>query len=141
MDPLYQLLSGNVAILIDGDVFFVSTPDIRIKYLAEIYSQQKYEQAFSEGFMIEEDAISLAMETGEWDEEKEELLTDKLPKNIEQMKLDYYKRFYITSSKNEIKKKIEELEKKINSLYQKKMSYFINTCEHIKEDFFKNDFL
>jgi len=138
MDHTYQLLSGNVAIFLDGDVFFITSPDIHLKYLAEIYSQQEYDKAFSAGMMTEEDAIQLAIDTGEWSDEEEDLLSNKLPKNIDQMKLDYYHRFYITSSKNEIKKKIEEVSKKINSLYYKKMNYYENTCEHIKQLFFKS---
>ena len=138
MDPIYQLLSGNVAILLDGDVFFIASPDINTKHLAEIYSQQEYERAFSEGMMTQENAIELCIETGEWSPEEEELLSNKLPKNIEQMKLDYYKRFYITSSRKEIKNKIDELTKKINMLYHKKMVYFSSTCEYIKKDLFDN---
>jgi hypothetical protein len=138
MDHTYQLLSGNVAIFLDGDVFFVTSPDIHLKYLAEIYSQQEYNKAFSAGMMTEEDAIELAVDTGEWSDEEEDLLTNKLPKNIDQMKLDYYNRFYVTSSKNKIKQQIEEISKKANSLYQKKMNYYDKTCEHIKNSYFKN---
>jgi len=60
--------------------------------LADFFADQAYEDAFEQGVFIQEETEKIVIDNGWWTQEKEEEMS-RIPKEIEQMKLDYYNNF------------------------------------------------
>lgn len=100
-------------------------------YLAEIYAEEEYEKAFSEEILTIEETMEFVIKEGWWSQEDDEILT-KIPKNIEQMKLDYYNNFHSVTTKKYIKSNIDAQEKMYSEYFGRKMQLYSNTCEYLK---------
>ena len=127
---LDKILSGKTIVRLDDQVWTIDQPSREVRHKAEIFAQESFDRAFLEGSFLLDELIEL----GGWSEEEEFNLTKKFPENLDQMKLDYYKRFYNEQAKNEIKKHIIRLDRKITELLLKKNELYHFSCEHIREN-------
>lgn len=124
-----KLLSGKTIINIKGERVCISPPSLDIRHYAEIFSQEIYDRAFMEDVPLFEELLEIT----DWTDQDEKDLTITLQNNLEQMKLDYYKRFYQESSKRLIKMSMNNVIEKIAELSQKKNKYYAFSCEHLRD--------
>jgi len=125
---LDKILSGKTIIKIGGKSLVINPPTKEIKQRAEIFANEYYEKAFCEGIFLFEELLE------DWSEEDEIALTKTLPNNLDEMKLDYYRRFYNPSSRKEIKLHIMRMQRKISELFIRKHSYYPYSCEHLRDN-------
>lgn len=125
---LNRIISGNVAINLGSDVFFVRPFTPEVKYAASVEAARAFDSAFSDGILLLEECYELS----EWTEEEEQALTELIPKNLEQMKLDYFNRFAMKTSRDQIGKQIKSVQKMVVKLSQKKYEFYQYTCEYIQ---------
>ena len=113
---LNRIISGNVAINIDSDVFFVKPFTPEVKYAASVEASKAFDSAFGDGILLLEESFELSG----WTEDDEQALTEVIPKNIEQMKLDYFNRFALKTSRDQIAKKLASVQNIMKKLTEKK---------------------
>lgn len=138
MDSLYQLLTGDVAILIDGSIFFIKPFTAKIKQLASIYAERTYEEAFMQGCLTLDQAEDLAIQNKLWSEEDNELLTKILPRKVEDAKFEYFINFNHPSIKIKLKIDIDNYNRQLSDLYSKKNAINQYTCEFLKSLVFED---
>lgn len=134
MKDLYQILSGIVRIRVNGFTVIVEPFSLYNRYLSEVFAEEKYEEAFSDGHLTQEEAVDLMIECGFWSEEDESNLIS-IPKNIEQMKVDYFNNHLFESSRSYIEKNINFQKKRLSDLNSKKSEFFNSTCEYIRNQY------
>jgi hypothetical protein len=124
-----KIISGKTIIRLDGELITINPPDSYTKHLAEIFSKEVYDDAFIKNVPLFEELLELT----DWSDEDENNLSKVFPKNLDQMKLDYYKRFHLDSAKREIKLHIIKLERRIFDLVARKNVYYNFSCEQLKD--------
>lgn len=115
-----------------GSILTIEPFSIDLKYLAEMEAEQAYNSAFLDGAYSADELLSLIRENGWWTDEDEEKLLS-LPKNIEQMKLDYYNNFHSKSTLDYIRSNITFQQNNLNQLYSRKNSLHEYSCEYAAE--------
>lgn len=134
MDHLYQLLTGDVILHIDGIIFFIRPPTSKIKQVASFYAGIHKKESFELNNYTLEEAIAL----GHFSLSDNELLEKTLPKIINETKKKYFHNFYFPSRKDSIKRELEKLKEEMQSLYSKKFIYYQQTCDYIYDSFFQD---
>lgn len=124
-----KLLSGKTIIIVKGERVCINPPPLDVRHYAEIFSQEIYDKAFMEDVLLFEELLEIT----DWSEQDERDFDLILPGNLDQMKLDYYKRFHLESAKRLIKISINSLLDKIGELSLKKNKYYHFSCEHLKD--------
>ena len=105
MQDLNKILSGNILIQMRDNLLVVRQPSAEIRYLADFLSEQVYEEAFKQNIYLQEELEELIIENGWWTQDEEDELK-QIPKDIEQMKVDYFNSFLRDDAKTFIKKGI-----------------------------------
>lgn len=131
MKDFYKILSGKIFIKVNGSVLVIEPFSIDDRYMAEIISQEEYDQAFESGCLTEDETISILMDQGWWSGE-DELQLIQIPKNIDQMKVDYYNNFHSESTKQYIKDNIKIQKNRFHELLVRKNYLYSYTCEYVK---------
>lgn len=132
MKDLYKILSGKVFLKIDGSIILIGPFSFDDYYRAEIYGQEVYDLEFLEGSLTDDERIPLLRENGWWTDE-DEIDLAKIPKIIEQMKLDYFNSFYYDDTRSYIKSNIQIQENRMHLLLEKKNYLYKGTCEHARD--------
>lgn len=132
MDYINTLISGIIVFKVGRKYIYVNPASAKDLSLADFFSQEQYDAALIDGLWTQENAEIYLQSMGYWKKEDEEEI-EKIGKNIENMKLDYYNHFYNTSNKEYIKRNIKKQEEKSNTLYNKKYLLYDKTCEYIKK--------
>lgn len=140
MKDLNKVLSGDIITKIGEDIMITHQPSARERYLADFFSGQVYEQAFKEGVFVQEEIELIAIQNGWWTEEKEEELK-KIPKDMEQMKVDYYNNFIRDSTRSLIKKAIRQREERWEKLISEKYELYSYTCESLQTQAYEMELL
>lgn len=131
MKDLYRILSGQTIINENGLTVIVGPFSFFDHYQAEIFAEEKYNQAFLEGHFTESETQDLLVEMGLWTEDDENNL-QQIPKNIDQMKIDYFNLFY-RDCISYIRDNIRFQEKRFSEILEKKNYLFKSTCESIRD--------
>lgn len=131
MKDLNKILSGNILVQTRNNILTVRQPDAATRYLADFFCEQIYEDAFSKNIYLQEELEELIIENGWWTQEEEDELK-QIPKDIEQMKLDYFNSFLRDNTKTLIKKAIRKKEDRFEELTKDKYMFFNYTCESLK---------
>jgi len=124
MKDLNKVLSGKILVKIRDNVLIVHQPDATIRYLADFFADDIYEDAFKKGVYIQEELEDLIIENGWWAQEKEDELK-QIPKDIEQMKVDYFNNFIRDETRAFIKKALEKKKTVLKNLHRKNISFSI----------------
>lgn len=132
MKDLYKVLSGKILINVSGSTLKIEPFSIDLKYLAELRAEEVYNEAFLDGNYSADEILHLIRENGWWTDEDEERLKS-IPKNIEQMKLDYYNNFHSKSTTEYIQKNIVSQQNTLNTIYSRKHSLYEYSCEYAAE--------
>ena len=140
MKDLNKVLSGDIITKIGEDIMITRQSSARERYLADFFSYQVYEQAFKEGVFVQEEIELIAIENGWWTEEKEEELKN-IPKDIEQMRVDYYNNFIRDNAKLLIKKAINKKEERYKKLISEKYELYSYTCESLQTQAYEMELL
>lgn len=98
MKDLNKILSGNILVQTRNNILTVRQPDAATRYLAD-FSEQVYEDAFKNNIYLQEELEELIIENAWWTQDKQDELT-QIPKDIEQMKVDYFNSFCEITSKS-----------------------------------------
>ena len=64
MKDLNKVLSGNILIQMRDNLLIVRQPSAEIRYLADFFSEQIYQEAFEENMFIQEELEDLIIEKG-----------------------------------------------------------------------------
>jgi len=89
---LSRILSGFLIFLYKGCKYKLVYPDINIKYEAEMYAQQIYEENKFNDWIQDEDIVNTLVGLGLWNYQGDNQL-NSLEKQIEDLKVDLYKNF------------------------------------------------
>lgn len=127
-----RLLSGIVIFRLQNSTVHVKPALVEDKALAEFYAQEAYEDSILEGVLTRDSSKELLIANNFWDDEKDKLL-EKLEKNLDQMKVDYFNHFYKEDARGYIKSSIESLKVKIQELKNLQYLFFDKTCEYIRD--------
>ena len=139
MRDLYMIVSGKVNLRFRSADIFVSGASIDQRYDAEIFADRSYKESFEAGYYTQQEMEDLLIDKGLWSEKEDEVL-EKLPDDLEQMKLDYYNNFHVLETRLKVKGYIDKTIEKIGKLLSKKNVYYENTCEGIR-DTSRHDYL
>ncbi len=131
MKDLNKILSGNILVQTRNNILTVRQPDAATRYLADFFSEQVYEDAFKNNIYLQEELEELIIENAWWTQDKQDELT-QIPKDIEQMKVDYFNSFLRDNVKELIKKGISKKEDRFEDLTKEKYRFFNYTCESLK---------
>ena len=131
MKDLNKILSGNILVQTRNNILTVRQPDAGTRYLADFFAEQVYEEAFKQNIYLQEELEELIIENGWWTQDEEDELK-QIPKDIEQMKVDYFNSFLRDDTKALIKRGIREREDRFEKLTQDKYRFFNYTCESLK---------
>ena len=135
MKDLNKILSGNILVQTRNNILTVHQPDASTRYLADFFAEQVYEEAFKQNIYLQEELEELIIENGWWTQDEEDELK-QIPKDIEQMKVDYFNSFLRDDTKTLIKRGIREREDRFEKLTQDKYRFFNYTCESLKSQAF-----
>jgi len=124
-------MSGIIIVKFKRFNIFVRPFSVIDKTVSDVIAQEAYEDAFFDGVLTNDDMIKLATQNGWWSEEKEDKLK-KSQEDLDQMKVDYYKKFFSETTRNFIKRSIDDQVKLINELHEEKNLFFDKTCESLK---------
>lgn len=131
MKELNKVLSGDILINTRKGLLVVHQPSAALRYLADFFSNQAYEEAFETNIFLQEELEELIIENGWWEQEQEDLLKS-IPKDLEQMKVDYFNNFIKSDVTKSIKKAIKKREEQFEKLTQAKYEFFNYTCESLQ---------
>lgn len=131
MKDLNKILSGNILVQARNNILTVRQPDAATRYLADFFSEQVYEEAFKNNIYLQEELEELIIENAWWTQDEEDELK-QIPKDIEQMKLDYFNSFLRDNVKDLVKKGIRKKEDRFEDLTKEKYRFFNYTCESLK---------
>jgi hypothetical protein len=126
---LYRLITGKLKYPHGG--LIIRSPTLSVLYEAsEIYAQF-YDSAVNAGIMTEQDSMNLLVSQGEWDQEKEKLLQEDLPKQIEHWKEEIYRAYYQSERKNTVRKYLEIAKIELNKLISIRHFYDHVSCSGV----------
>ena len=131
MRDLYRIISGITHLRFKTAEVFICPLTSEQKYLAEIFGDDMYDEALRSGCLVQEEVDELLLNKGLWSS-REEMLVEKIPKDIEELKYQYFIQFHNPPAKLIIKAKIKELEEWYSDLLNKKYLYSDTTCEGIR---------
>lgn len=140
MKDLNQVLSGKFLVKMRDDVLIINQPDATVRYLADFFADEVYEDAFKEGVYVHEELEHIIIQNGWWTQDKEDELT-QIPKDLEQMKVDYFNNFIRDDTKSLIKKGIRKKESRFEELTQEKYQFFNYTCESLRSQAYTTEVL
>lgn len=121
ISSLAKVLSGKIIV---GNIT-IHQPSIDIRYAADFFSQKIYDESFSEGILTLEESYEMV----DFDESQ----LEQIPKDIDQMKVDYFNSFYSDSNKKFIRKAIKEKQRKLELIILEKNTFLPYTCEAISD--------
>jgi hypothetical protein len=91
-------------------------PDINIKYAAELYADNEYDNNKFNDWINEEDILYTLMDLGIWGMEGDKYLKN-LEKQIEDYKIELFKNFLNPAKVKQLRKNLENCKKNYNRLY------------------------
>lgn len=131
MDYINTFVSGIVVFRIGRNYIYVKPSSAKDRTFADFFAQEQYDDALMDGIWTQKDVDDFLIERGYWSKEEEEKIKT-ITDNVENMKVDYFNRFYDSDTKTYIKKNIEKQNKNVTDLYNRKYLMHDKTCEYIK---------
>jgi hypothetical protein len=124
---LSRILSGYLIFNYNNCFYKLIYPNIDLKYKAELYSQQEYENNKYNDWISEEQVNYFLAILGLWSPEMDTQLTS-IEKKIEDLKVDLYNNFLNPNSIKNIKKTISNYKKIQHDLLHKK--HYLDNFTH-----------
>lgn len=115
-----RICSGSVRIkLDDGRVFLVKRPSREARYVANEVFQEALEEAELGGLYSEDGLLAYLLEHDFWDEEREELF-EKLPKDIEELKVGLFQATFRSNERKTIRAALDAAKQKYAELLEQR---------------------
>jgi hypothetical protein len=114
---LSRILSGFYIFVYQKTNYKLIYPDISIKYQAEIYAQNEYEDNKFNDWISDDDILYTLIDLGLWNREGDNNLK-KLETQIEDLKVDLYKNFLNPNKIKNLKKSLNNIKKNYNKMYE-----------------------
>lgn len=121
---LYRILSGKLKYR----ELEIRTPTIEILCEASEVYKKFFERAVDEGIMTEQDTINALCEEQKWDTDKEKMLNEDLPKQIEHWKEEIYLAYFNTDKRNTVRKYLQTAKDEFIRLSDIRHSYDHMSC-------------
>lgn len=118
---LSRILSGFYIFVHQNKNYKLVYPDISIKYQAEIYAQNEYEENKFNDWINDDDILYNLIDLGLWNREGDNNLK-KLETQIEDLKINLYKNFLNPTKIKNLKKSLDNTKKHYNKLYETRHS-------------------
>lgn len=125
-----KIVSGISICSYNNIPVIVAEPSPIDKVRANAIYAKEFRSAELLGVRKEEDLLSILMKTGEWSKAEEDRLS-KIPKEIEDIKVDIYNNFYNYKKQDGIKKTLDSLKHMEVELLRRRETYKSSTCEGI----------
>jgi hypothetical protein len=113
---LSRILSGFYIFVFNEKKYKVLYPDMHLKYRAELYAADAYEQHKFADWIYEEDIVNYLVDSGVWHYGGDEQL-EKLEKEIENNKVELYQSLLNPPKQKQTRKTLASLKKSYNKLY------------------------
>lgn len=113
---LSRILSGFYLFLYNNTRYKLVYPDIHIKYEAELYAQEEYENNKFNDWITEDNVIDSLVSMGIWTYNGDDNLKS-LEKQIEDHKVDLYKNFLNPTKLKTLRRTLNNIKNTYNSLY------------------------
>jgi len=131
-----QIVSGIVMVDLGDKEYIINEPDLITKYMCEELYHEKYTEAVESGVLTEEEFSEELKKKELWSSD-EEAEFDKIPEDIEEMKVKLYQAYATFKSRDQIKKLLENARKKQSELSAKRNIFrkisadgFAETCKY-----------
>lgn len=128
MKDLYRIISGKTIVNLSGLTLVVRPFSVDDMYFAESVGNEVYQNMFENGCYTTYEILEISKYYEIWSDDKESLI-EQIPKDIDQMKLDYYNAFTSLKFKEYIKNNIEKKYDQLLKLYKEKNDLLLSTCE------------
>jgi hypothetical protein len=123
-----RILSGTIRLKIDGETVVYKWPSADKRYEAlEIYNEFLEENS---GFS-ESDLLTYMIENDMWSTEEEELLQDKIPKDIDNFKVSMFENILNTPKREGVRKQLKIAKEKLKELWAKRNTFYYLTNEGV----------
>lgn len=126
---IYRIMCGYINITLKNKCYTIYSPDDQIRYEAQDIYKRVYEDALDRGLLTIDDICDTLIEVGLWSEKQENELEKILPNHIEYWKVELYKAYLKSNTKEKIRKYLEVAKKEFARLYNIKHGYDYATCE------------
>jgi len=113
---LSRILSGFLIFLYKGRKYKLAYPNINIKYEADIYALEAYENNKYNDWILEDEIINILVNIGLWTYNGDSNLKN-LEKQIEDLKVDLYKNFLNATKVKSIKRNLSNIKNAYNTQY------------------------
>lgn len=130
MTDLNKVLSGIIIVRSKNGLITIRQPCAQIRYAADFFASNVYNEAFEENVFLSEELEEVIIKNGWWTQLQQDRI-DAIPKEVEQMKLDYYNSFHRSEIRAVIKKAIKKKELEYEELQKEKHTLFSYTCESL----------
>lgn len=127
-----KLISGINVVKMSSELVFIRPFAIEDKVEADFYGNQLYEDLYFSGTLRQCDVEAFMLENNLWTLDQEKQLK-QFDKDIEQIKVDYYKHFYNIQAKERIKFALEGTKEYQKKLANIRYSFADKTCEYIRD--------
>ena len=123
-----RICAGYLKYKIDSEIsIYIHPLTLDQQYDANEVFIEAYNEALMNDMMTEEECVEMLIKHELWDDEKEESL-EKIPKDIEELKVQLFNSYFKRELKTTIRKGINRAEKKLLSLLEQKSAYDFLTC-------------
>lgn len=113
---LSRILSGFYLFLYNNTRYKLVYPDINIKYEAELYAQEEYENNKFNDWITDDSIVDSLVSMGLWNYNGDDNLKN-LEKQIEDHKVDLYKNFLNPTKLKTLRRTLSNIKNTYNSLY------------------------
>lgn len=125
---LSRILSGFYIFLYNNQKYKLAYPNISIKYDAELYSQQEFDNNRFNDWIDDNSIVDALSSIGLWSSSHEDNLKN-IEKQIEDLKVDLYKNTLNPSKLKSIRKTLSNVKNTYNKLYNTRHSFDQYTTE------------
>lgn len=136
---LSRIISGFLIFRYKDQILYLIYPSLSTKYEAELYYDDLYDKYKFSDWISEVDILNILKDNKLWSEMNEKEFIS-LQKQIDQVKIELFKSFYITKKQNSIRAKLNYLNQRYAKFYNIRHSLDHLTVEGFCEKY-KNEFL
>ncbi len=124
-----RICAGYLRLEIKPGIYLIVKPlTVQQRYeLQEIHSQA-YDRGFEENLLTEEEVMEIMRENKFWTDLDDQRM-EKIPKDIDKMKINLYESFLKKEKREEIRKVLRKAEEQLKNTMLKKHMYDTATCE------------
>lgn len=125
-----RIITGFFRCKIEEKVYLLKQPNRHIRHISQEIFLESFEEAELEGLYNQEELEFFMYSNNVWDEKKEEMIK-KIPKDIEEFKVELFRAGFDIDLKKEIRRLLFIAKEKLSALQKEKNFYNHLSCEGI----------